>query len=198
MLKSFMLYVFSPLIILCASLCCPEEREPDYEEFSVIVPENISIGDDQKVFSIGDTLWINVEIPNQLIDAKGQQIDINSLTGATTAQANFILLLETQFENSAKIALSENEIINILGLLIPESYESQLRSQAVLTDDIFRARHGIVLRQSGTFTLRHANPNAISYWFSTYYNYDLINNVTVETSFRSSSISNEYTFQVTN
>lgn len=198
MSKSFMPPVLCLLFILCTSFQCSDEPEPDFKEYRAISLESISITNDQTSFMVGDTLWINIKIPNTIKDSDGEQLNINQLTDASEAFTYFVLLFKTQYENLARISISENEIINEIGLLLPETYDSQLRSEAILIDGFYTAKHGILLQEPGTFTLKYPFPNELSYGFYSEYNDTLINSVIVETSFRSSATPNEYTFEVSN
>lgn len=198
MLKSFLIYIFCPLYILCAGFCCREPVEPLYVDYNAISLDGIFILDDQKTFTLGDTLWINVRIPNTLKDINQNEININGLTSATETAASFELLLKTGYDQLARINISENEIINEIGVLVPEAYDSALRSEAVLGDGFYIAKQGILLNQPGIFTLKNLYSDTVFYGFYTEYNENLVNQITVETSFRSSSNPAEYTFEVIN
>lgn len=198
MFKFFMCYIFCPFYILCAGFCCSEPPEPDHKDYNAMYLNSISIANNQKLFTVGDTLWLNVAIPNRIEASTGVMLNINELTGATTAEINLVLLFQTQYNNLAKLTLSENEIINDVGTLIPESYESLLRSQAVLENDVFRARHGILLLESGIFSLEYPFSTAPIYNFYSEYNETLINAIHVETSFNATEQPNKLRFEVTN
>jgi hypothetical protein len=197
MLKPFLIYVFCPLYILCASMCCGEENEPDYNDYTIRTPDAIFIQDDKKVFAVGDTLWINVQIPNLLKDIEEKELNIYELTSANTTLINLTLFLETEFDQPATINISESEIINVIGTLSPYEYDSRLvSSQAILIDDFYIAKHGILLRQAGQFKIKPLFVDNLVYYFSSEYNDDLVNNINLETSFRSSTNVNEYPFEV--
>ncbi|MFS4418632.1 hypothetical protein [Maribacter sp. 2307ULW6-5] len=170
MLKSFMFYVVCPLYILCAGLCCPVENDPVFERYEASVPDAVFVDNDQTAYRVGDTLWINLGLPSQLTDVNGLPLDLVELTEATEAFASFGLFLKTEFDNDAQLNLSENEIVEEIGTLSTNEYDSQLGSAALLFDGVYQARHGILLPQAGEFILRfsHLSPDgdAIVYFFS--------------------------------
>ena len=197
MLKPFLIYVFCPLYILCASMCCGDDDEPYFEEYDIKTSDAIFIQDDKKVFAVGDTLWINVQISNVLNDVDGKELNIYELTAENTALINLTLFLETEFDQPATINISESEIINVTGTLSPYEYDTRLvSSEATLIDEFYIAKHGILLRQAGQFKIKSLFNDNLVYYFSSENNDGLINFINLETSFRSSTNPNEYTFEV--
>ena len=197
MLKPFLIYVFCPLYILCASMCCKEENEPNYDDYTVNVPNTIFVQDDKNVFTVGDTLWINVQIPNVLKDVEDKELNIYELTLQNTALINLSLFLETDFEQAATINISESEIINVTGTMSPNEYDTQIiSSEATLINDFYLAKHGILLKQAGQFKIKPQFEGKVIYYFYSEYNDDLINYINLETTFRSSTSDSEYMFEV--
>ena len=176
-------------------MCCPDD-EPNIEEYDITTSDAIFIQDDKKVFAVGDTLWLNVQIPNVAEDVEGKELNIYELTSANTALINLTLFLETKFDQPATINISESEIVNVIGNLSPYKYDSRLiSSEATLIDDYYIAKHGILLRQAGQFKIKSLYDNLV-YSFSSENNDGLINFVDLETTFKSSTSPKEYTFEV--
>ena len=197
MIKPFLIYVFCPLYILCASMCCKEENEPNYDDYSVNIPNTIFVEDDKNMFTIGDTLWINIQIPNVLKDVEDKELNIYELTLQNTALINLSLFLETDFEQAATINISESEIINVIGTMSTNEHDTRvISSEAILTNDFYLAKHGILLRQAGKFKIKPLFESKLIYYFSSEYNNDLVNYINLETTLRSSTSDSEYMFEV--
>jgi len=178
------------LVFLCAGMCCPPEDDTPYVSFEFDTPGLIAVEGETNRFSQNDTLWVNLVIPNTLLNENEEEIDIYELTGNTgIARLNLNLYLANNFDRPSPIILSENEIISTTGEV---EYKYNLSVTARLVNGLLQSRFGIVLKEKGNYFLGSGylpNPPSI------YLESDNYNSVYIKTSFAGQN-GNSFRFEV--
>lgn len=178
------------LVFLCAGMCCPPEDDTPYVSFEFDTPGLISVESETNKFSQNDTLWVNLAIPNTLLNENEEEIDIFELTGNTgNARSDFNLYLANNFDKPSPINLSEKEIISTVGDI---EYKYNLMVTAIEANGMLKSRFGIVLKEKGNYFLGSGFlPNNPSIFLKS----DTYNSVIIRTSFAGEN-DNKYEFSV--
>ncbi|MGB5420175.1 hypothetical protein, partial [Algibacter sp.] len=106
-------------ISLCAGLCCSGEDDNDYQSFEVQNDTIISIENDETVFQLNDTIFINTLIKNSQTTVDNEIIilsDFLDLDADPFLYNTLILYKKTSFGTLAKIAVTNSNIIILDGL----------------------------------------------------------------------------------
>ncbi|WP_396601245.1 hypothetical protein [Algibacter sp. R77976] len=155
--------IFSTLILitisLCAGLCCPEEDDYNYEYFEVLNDTIISIENDETVFQLNDTIFINTLIKNSQTTVDNETIilsDLLDLDADPILYNNLILYKETSFGTLAKIAVTNSNII-ILDGLADNTYDELIEVKNMYNSVNFSSKFGIKLLETGTYYLGTPN-----------------------------------------
>jgi hypothetical protein len=198
-MKVFLGYFLSFCYLLCASLCgCREDTGYEYVDYQAELPNVLSIDGDRKSFSVNDTLWVNINIPNIVTSTENKEVNINSLTGSSEGYFVFELLKLGDFDNPSLVVLSEKELVEDVGTLYMGTSDTALTEVLFpINETAFRARFGVVLKESGDFIMRNYSDNKISFYFGDdNYEDNVIYSVIVNSSFRSSIVPQQYAFMV--
>lgn len=155
--------IFSVLALttmsLCAGLCCPEEDDNDYQSFEVQNDSIISIENDETVFQLNDTIFINTLIKNSQTTVDNETIvlsDFLDLDADPYLYYNLILYKETSFGTLAKIAITNSNII-ILDGLADNTYDELIEIKNMYNSVNFSSKFGIKLLETGTYYLGPPN-----------------------------------------
>lgn len=119
---------------------------------NITEPELISIKNSQQTYLVGDTLWVAMEIPLSM-DTGEKTVNLSTFTDhATTARTIFQYYWVGNYEKPVTIPLSEKDIIVNAGEI--KSDYGAIIILSKLEVDSFKSSFGVVLRESGTYTLR--------------------------------------------
>lgn len=194
------IFYLSYLLPLCASLCgCPEDEYIEPIHYEVALPELVFVEDNQKQFAQGDTLWINIKVPQQI-----ENYNIFQLTKTEQASLYFQFEKMENFELPFLLNFTENDIVADFGAIEVDEYNtSRLVAHLQRDGELYRSRVGIVLRSEGNFLLSEINvaynepPNQFSIWFSDEeYHEEPVENVIILTTIRESNEEGKYEFKV--
>ncbi|KPM31718.1 Hypothetical protein I595_2213 [Croceitalea dokdonensis DOKDO 023] len=153
------LYVHSILAsfsVLCASLCgCPEDDYVPPVTYEVQQNQLVFVDGDRFNYAVGDTLWLNVQVPQRVIDEiTGQSYDIFEITGATEARISLKLEKESSFTKPFLVNFSQEDLVLEAGVFqIPEFETTQLALDVNYQDDAYRLRIGFLLKEAGVYQL---------------------------------------------
>ena len=146
-------------ISLCAGLCCPPEEDGDYESFEVQKDHLITIENDQNVYQLDDTIYINTLVNNNQVSVDEKNIfvtDFTDLDNDPYINYNIVLYKETNFGTLAKIEVTNDNIIVTEGL-VQNVYDEIIEVKSSYNGTNFKSRFGIKLLETGTYYL--ASPN---------------------------------------
>jgi hypothetical protein len=194
-MKTFLSYFISFSGILCASLCgCPTDNYQPPVNIELKVEDLVYIDDDRTNYSVGDTLWVNVDIPKFISDANtGRSYDIFETTKAESIRFSFRLSKESNFDNLLEVQLVDSEVVIEEGLV--EIDKGRLISDILLIDSCYKLRFGAVLKEAGNYVLSNFDDdNLLLYVFDSNFEKQIQENLFITTNFRTSS--STYSFLV--
>ena len=148
-------------ISLCAGLCCTEPEDYDYNLTSIENDNIIQIENNQNVFNVDDTIYIETLIENQQTTTDNQDILLSDLIDVQNTN-NFLyyylsLYKETSYGTLSKIELTPENIDIIDGNATIENQEIFI--QNLYNGTAFKNKIGIKLLETGTFYLTGVSYN---------------------------------------
>ena len=181
-------------IILILFLNC--SKDPTNTTFSVVTPNLLNVDNDQRAYQIGDTIWLNITVPNLLTDVQGNERNARELTGAQYALTNIKFFKENAFSLPAHLRLAEGDFTVELGKMELFPNETLMRTRAVYGTDSYLFRFGVILVESGSYFISTPSGEGD---FETFFEVgDGSNNdFNVKTSIQGGDANNRFLFEVT-
>lgn len=147
-------YLVCSVFVLCGSLCCPPDDDYTSVDYESEIPDLAIIEGNKTHFAQGDTLFLTVTIPKQIVVKEGKSIDIPRDLGAKSCRFQLKLGVMGDFENPSLQVLTENEVIVEKGDMYFDEYEgTKMICDALLYDKNYVFRLGILLKEKGNFAL---------------------------------------------
>ncbi|MGB5980844.1 MAG: hypothetical protein WBG46_01755 [Nonlabens sp.] len=146
-----LLFIVLPL---CASMCCPEEEDWNFTNYSKNVWEVSRIVNDQTTYTVGDTLFIEtvINVDQEFDEATLEldQITINN-DGEGYFQFNMAFYRLSDFGSPSRINVATENFVESDGTTY--SNNGFITGLTILENDQFKHTYGIVLREAGTYSL---------------------------------------------
>ncbi|MEN1784851.1 MAG: hypothetical protein AAGF77_06880 [Bacteroidota bacterium] len=195
------IFKWSVLIIpLCASLCgCPEDENVPPISYETSVPNLVFVDDDRQAYGVGDTLWLNMVVPDEIILDTGTTESIYNLTEEDHTQIYFRLTKASEFEEPLLVTLAENEFVTTRGELIPrEDRPGILIATLTRNSDAYGLRVGLLMKSTGDFNL---SPDFVDvgwafYFYDQDYSVQPLKDVVIASSFRNAEAGLTFKFTV--
>jgi len=111
----------------------------------------LSVDDDKRTYTVGETIWFNINIPNVMTDVQGNERDVNKLSGASTALTNIKFFKETGFSLPSQLRLSEGDFMVEQGQMELFPFETLMRTRAAFQSDSYQFRFGVRLVDAGEY-----------------------------------------------
>lgn len=178
------------MLSLFLFISCSEDENNFY---LVKNPEAIFIDDNQSIYSKGDLLWLNIEIPTKQKDERSDsEIDIYDLTRAVETFIGLSIFQEKDSQiNAVPLDLSKIEID--LGSVIIQD-NSEILGRAMYENGRYQMRIGIPLVNPGNYFLANSG-NAFGTQ-TLVFNNDRNNSIQFSTRIRDSNVDGRFEFVV--
>lgn len=131
-----------------AAICGPEEDPPI--SINTSVPNAISVDNQNREYSLNDTLWINVSIPVKVVDSNNEQIDLFEITNNQNIVADFFFFNQQLPEGESSLIIEEDDIVSS-DEVIPYDSGRIVSLITNLSQEQYSGRVGIILKQPGSF-----------------------------------------------
>lgn len=180
------------LIYLCAWVCGCGDDDSDFINYTSVIPDLITIQDNQAQFQVNDTIYFTVQVPKNLTTIENENIDILEVTDTEIGYSYFSLFKQTNFDNPSPVLLSDNEIFSTSGLV--SIFDETLSIELNLQDEEYAATIGIVLKEEGDYFFGKTSNSSPNLYIT--FSGQEFTSVTVKTSFLGGNEENQYTFSV--
>ena len=141
--------------MLCVSLCgCPPDDYFESVEYESEISNLVRIDGDKTSFIQGDTLFLTIDIPKNIITTNGEKIDLQDDLGSSLSYFTLKLSRKGDFANPAVLSLTENEFVLVYGDVYLNDYDkTRINCTMVFNGESFVFRYGIWLKEQGDFIL---------------------------------------------
>jgi hypothetical protein len=151
-------YILPLNLLLCASLCCPEEDDPI--QISIKNDSIISVANNQNTFALDDTLIIETTIENSQVSTDNQHITLTNYFYLDSPESIFLihnlqLYKESNFGNIVSIPISSENIEVFEGSVLADDNTRfpKLEIKNIYNQTALKSRFGIQLKERGVFYL---------------------------------------------
>lgn len=138
-------------VVLLIGSCSDQEDSIPNKIYEISLPDVIHIESNLENLQLNDTLWVTIVVPNEL-DYEGSSISIAALTLRETVGMSFKLEKEDGFSIPSLIRWTPSDLTYTQGDAAPSPNDSsRILVNAVLEDNQFKARFGLILRSRGNY-----------------------------------------------
>ena len=142
------------LLPLCAGMCCTEEDEYNFTNYSEDIQEVSTIVNEQTTYTVGDSLIIETTINvDQEFDGEILALDEISIDEDNEGFFYYAVVFHrlSDFGAASRVNISLENIVEIDGTAI--SRDGFIGGSTVIEDDRFKNSYGIILREAGNYGL---------------------------------------------
>ena len=151
-MKMVLSYSVCFLFVILAS-CCPPDDRLEYVEYESEIPDVAMIDGGKINFFQGETLYLEVNIPESVVSEDGKSINLHDDLGVISNHLILTLSKKGSFSNPAIQVLSENEIDVERGDVFLDEYDEHLSCYLLHENKEYTLRFGILLKEKGDFVL---------------------------------------------
>ena len=145
-----LLFVF---LLLCVSFACEETDNNILEPLLVINNDIISVENNQTIFAIGETVYLDILIENNQTTIDDEALQLTEFTdseiGESFVSAEFKVFEETSLNTLSEIVLSDDDIEVVDGDVLINN--NSIETNSIYDGSNFTCRFGLTLPGPGTY-----------------------------------------------